>query len=138
MRAMSFEYQRVVRFADTDAAGVVFFANYLKICHEAYEEVLAAAGVDVRRFFSAESGVIVPVVSSEAEYSGALRVGDRVVVGVSPKRLGESEFEVEFELRQLVAGGEGRVVAKAKTRHVCLDAETRRRVGVQDELAGIF
>ena len=43
--AMPFEYQRTVHFADTDAAGVVFFANYLAICHEAYEESLGAAGI---------------------------------------------------------------------------------------------
>ena len=38
---MPFSYSRSVRFADTDAAGVVFFANYLALCHEAYEEALA-------------------------------------------------------------------------------------------------
>jgi len=35
---MPFTYSRTVHFADTDAAGVVFFANFLAICHEAYEE----------------------------------------------------------------------------------------------------
>ena len=42
---MPFVYHRTIRFADTDAAGVVFFPNYLTICHEAYEESLAAAGI---------------------------------------------------------------------------------------------
>ena len=41
---MPFTYERTIHFADTDAAGVVFFANYLRLCHEAYEEALAAAG----------------------------------------------------------------------------------------------
>ena len=42
---MPFTYARTVHFPDTDAAGVVFFPNYLSICHEAYEEALAAANV---------------------------------------------------------------------------------------------
>jgi len=49
---MAFVYQRTIHFPDTDAAGVVFFPNYLAICHEAYEEALAAAGINVRAFFS--------------------------------------------------------------------------------------
>jgi 1,4-dihydroxy-2-naphthoyl-CoA hydrolase len=32
---MPFSHHRTVRFADTDAAGVVFFARTLAICHEA-------------------------------------------------------------------------------------------------------
>lgn len=44
---MSFAYSRHIHFRDTDAAGVVFFANYLALCHEAYEEALAAAGLEI-------------------------------------------------------------------------------------------
>jgi hypothetical protein len=40
---MPFSYVRTVRLADTDAAGVVYFARTLSICHEAYEAALAAA-----------------------------------------------------------------------------------------------
>ena len=46
---MSFAYSRTIHFADTDAAGVVYFARYLSICHEAYEEALAAAGIDMKQ-----------------------------------------------------------------------------------------
>ncbi len=66
---MSFIYHRTIHFPDTDAAGVVFFANYLSICHEAYEEALAAAGVEMRSFFTA-SGVVVPITKSNADYPG--------------------------------------------------------------------
>ncbi|MDJ0549913.1 MAG: 1,4-dihydroxy-2-naphthoyl-CoA hydrolase, partial [Microcystis aeruginosa] len=30
-------YERLIYLADTDAAGVVYFAHLLSICHEAYE-----------------------------------------------------------------------------------------------------
>ena len=45
---MPFVYRRTIRFADTDAAGVVFFPNYLAICHEAYEESLADDGIELK------------------------------------------------------------------------------------------
>jgi len=47
---MAFTYRRTIRFADTDAAGVVFFPNYFSICHEAYEESLAADGIEFQSF----------------------------------------------------------------------------------------
>ena len=48
---MAFLYTRTIRFHETDAAGVVYFANLLTLCHEAYEAALAEAGLDVKSFF---------------------------------------------------------------------------------------
>ena len=88
---MSFTYQRLIHFADTDAAGVVFFANYLAICHEAYEEALAAAGIDLKTFF-ADHGVVVPVAKSEVSYLRPLSVGEKTHVTVVPASLSENSF----------------------------------------------
>jgi 1,4-dihydroxy-2-naphthoyl-CoA hydrolase len=49
---MFFTYNRTVRFQDTDAAGVVYFANVLSMCHEAYEASLAASGINLKSFFN--------------------------------------------------------------------------------------
>ena len=49
---MTFAYDRKIHFADTDSAGVVYFARLLSICHEAYEHYLENLGVDLRSFFS--------------------------------------------------------------------------------------
>jgi 1,4-dihydroxy-2-naphthoyl-CoA hydrolase len=58
---MAFIYSRTIHFQETDAAGVVYFANLLALCHEAYEASLAEAGVDLRQFFSSGGEVAVPV-----------------------------------------------------------------------------
>jgi 1,4-dihydroxy-2-naphthoyl-CoA hydrolase len=65
-----FSYERIIHFPDTDAAGVVFFANYLSICHEAYEEALADAGLPVRTFFS-DQGVMTIIDHSTAATASA-------------------------------------------------------------------
>ncbi|MHC5822651.1 MAG: acyl-CoA thioesterase, partial [Nostoc sp.] len=49
---MPFTYNRTVRFQDTDAAGVVYFASVLSICHEAYEESLEASSINIKDFFT--------------------------------------------------------------------------------------
>lgn len=129
---MPFLYRRTVHFPDTDAAGVVFFANYLSFCHEAYEEALAAAGVELNRFFR-ETGTIIPVSKAEAEYFRPLATGDRVEISVTPRSLTEASFELRYELTR--AGTPPKRVGAARTEHVCIDAKTRSRVPLPPAVA---
>lgn len=121
---MPFEYQRSIRFPDTDAAGVVFFANTLRICHEAYEESLAAAGIDMASFFSA-SGTIVPIAKCEADYLRPLRCGDRITVRLSAMRIDVSSFSIQYEI--LRSGTPAKAAARARTEHVCVDTTNGKR-----------
>jgi 1,4-dihydroxy-2-naphthoyl-CoA hydrolase len=121
---MPFTYARTVHFADTDAAGVVFFANYLAICHEAYEEALSASGMDLKTFFS-DNGVVVPIAKSETEYLRPLSCGDKLEVSMTPKALSENSYEVRFEITRL--GPNGKCAARARTEHVCIDSKSRAR-----------
>ncbi len=129
---MPFTYSRGVHFADTDAAGVVFFANYLAICHEAYEEALGAAGVDLRKFF-ADSGVVVPISKSEASYLRPLRPGDRVRVTCSPAPVSADTYEVRYEITRL--GTPEKLAGRARTEHVCIDSRSRERANLPPSIA---
>jgi 1,4-dihydroxy-2-naphthoyl-CoA hydrolase len=121
---MPFTYARTVHFADTDAAGVVFFANYLAICHEAYEESLLASGINLKTFFSDE-GVVVPVSKSEAEYLRPISCGDKLEVTVRPAALSDNSYEIRFEINRL--GPPAKCAARIRTEHVCIDSKTRAR-----------
>lgn len=121
---MPFAYQRTIHFPDTDAAGVVFFANYLVICHEAYEEALGAAGIPLKSFFS-DTGVVVPVSKSEADYLRPLTCGDKLSVSVTPTLLSENSFEVRYEITRL--GGGNKLAARVRTEHVCTSTAKKER-----------
>jgi 1,4-dihydroxy-2-naphthoyl-CoA hydrolase len=129
---MPFTYQRTVHFADTDAAGVVFFANYPAICHEAYEESLAAAGINLSEFFR-DNGIVIPVSKCETEYLRPLLCGDKVRVSLKPKALAENSFEIAFELTRLGPPDKG--AARVRTEHVCIDSKTRARRPLPGALA---
>lgn len=121
---MAFTYRRTIRFADTDAAGVVFFPNYFAICHEAYEESLAADGVELRSFFC-DHDVVVPVSKSQAEYLRPLTCGDKVGVTLTPALLGPDSFAISYELRRL--GPPDKLAARVRTEHVCISSRSRER-----------
>lgn len=129
---MPFAYARTVHFADTDAAGVMFFANYLAVCHEAYEEALAAAGINLKAFFS-DHGVVVPIAKSEAEYLRPLACGDKLGVDLTVRLLSENSFEIHYELTRL--GPPAKCAARLRTEHVCIDSATRARKGLPGPLA---
>ncbi|HEY1792937.1 MAG TPA: thioesterase family protein [Opitutaceae bacterium] len=121
---MPFRHTRTAHFADTDAAGVVFFANYLAICHEGYEESLLAEGIDLKGFF-ADTGVVIPIARTEAEYLRPISCGDRVEVSVAPKALGSDSFEIRYEMTRL--GTPAKLAARVRTEHVCIDSKSRAR-----------
>jgi len=121
---MSFSYARTIHFPDTDAAGVVFFANYLAIAHEAYEEALAATGINLHTFF-ADTGTVVPIAKSEAEYLRPLLCGDRLRVTISPTLLTPDSFELHYELFRL--GPPEKLAARIRTEHVCIASASRER-----------
>ena len=134
---MPFAYARTIRFSDTDAAGIVFFARYLAICHEAYEEALATAGLPLATFFN-DHGVIVPIAKSEASYLRPLACGEKIRVEVTPRRLSENSFALEFAIWKLPPPGSSagdKRAAVARTEHVCISSATRERQALPAALA---
>ncbi|MBW4561464.1 MAG: acyl-CoA thioesterase [Mojavia pulchra JT2-VF2] len=125
---MPFTYNRSVRFQDTDAAGVVYFANVLAICHEAYEESLAASGINLKVFFSNPT-VAFPIVHANVDFLRPIFCGDKLIVSLMPQKLGLDKFEIAYEITVSDV-----LVAKAITRHVCIDAISRSKQEFPSEI----
>jgi 1,4-dihydroxy-2-naphthoyl-CoA hydrolase len=129
---MPFVYHRTVRLADTDAAGVVFFARTLALCHEAYEESLATAGIDLNGLLGA-TGIVVPISRSEADYKRPLRPGDKLRITVAPSPLADHSFALRFEIFKL--GAAEKLAAVVRTEHVCTAPAKRERAPLPTALA---
>ncbi|MBW4689526.1 MAG: acyl-CoA thioesterase [Komarekiella atlantica HA4396-MV6] len=125
---MSFTYNRTVHFQDTDAAGVVYFANVLSISHEAYEDSLERSGINIKEFFTSSS-VAFPIVHASVDFLRPMFCGDKLVISLMPQKLGIDKFEVAYE----ISVGDV-VVAKAITRHVCIEVSSRSKQELSDEI----
>ena len=125
---MPFIYPRTVRFQDTDAAGIVYFANVLAICHEAYEESLATSGINIKLFFS-NLNVAIPIVHANVDFFRPIFCGDKVSIHLSPCQLGNDNFEINY----IIMSAE-RQVTKAITRHVCINPVSRSRQELSNEI----
>ena len=68
-----------VYFEDTDAAGLVYYANYLKYMERARSDMLRAAGIDQRAALEAGEGVYV-VAEAHIRYRAPARLDDDLLV----------------------------------------------------------
>jgi 1,4-dihydroxy-2-naphthoyl-CoA hydrolase len=128
---VSFIYQRTVRFQDTDAAGVVYFANVLAICHEAYEASLTASGIDLNRFFRG-ADVAIPIVHASVDFMRPMMCGDRLQIHLTPMQLSSSEFEIAY--RVFLSDRADKPASQAITRHVSIQTATRKRQDLSSQL----
>jgi 1,4-dihydroxy-2-naphthoyl-CoA hydrolase len=123
---MAFTYYYTVRFQDTDAAGVVYFANVLRICHEGYEVSLAASSINLKSFFTNPS-VAFPIVHANVDFFRPMSCGDNLVINLLPEKIGVDKFEISYEMTV-----DEVMVAKAITRHVCIDAISKNKQELPD------
>jgi len=68
-----------VYYEDTDLAGIVYYANYLRFIERARTELLREVGVDQTRM-RAEEGVVFAVRAVAAEYLSPARFDDHLTV----------------------------------------------------------
>jgi 1,4-dihydroxy-2-naphthoyl-CoA hydrolase len=127
---MSFTHTRTVRFQETDAAGVVYFANVLTMCHEACEESLAASGINLKSFFTNPS-VAIPIVHASVDFFRPMFCGDQLLIKLITKQLSSNEYEIAYQIFPVAVD---KVVAKAITRHVCIDPTSRTRKDLPAEV----
>ena len=67
-----------VFYEDTDMAGIVYYANYLKYIERARSDIVEQLGLDQRAM--READVVFVITRVEADYLGTARFGDRLEV----------------------------------------------------------
>ncbi|MBD2316870.1 acyl-CoA thioesterase [Phormidium tenue] len=128
-----FIYDRTIHFRDTDAAGVVYFANGLSICHEAYEASLAASGIELKSFFRG-GAIAVPITHASIDFFKPMFCGDRIVVSLVKTLLSPDSFQIEYQLFLGLESDEKKAIASALTKHVCINPTTRKRCNLSQDL----
>ena len=121
---------KIIHLRDTDAAGVVYFASLLSICHEAYEDSLRAHGINLQSLLS--STLALPITQAEINFQRPLFCGDTIEIDLTPSLINSNQFSVEYRVFQ--ASENQQQIAKAKTVHVCIDKITRQRENLPETL----
>ena len=118
-----------VYWEDTDAGGVVYYANYLKYLERARTEWLRAQGVS-QHSLAQERGIVFTVMSVKLDYRRPARLDDELLVSCEPRREGAASLSfVQHIYRRAPEAqpqAERELLASGEVRIACVDAATFR------------
>jgi len=129
--AMHFSWPVRVYYEDTDAGGVVYYANYLKFFERARTEWLRSLGLNQDKL-QEESGLIFVVRRALLDFVRPARLDDLLQITVEPKKLAR----VYVDLAQHARRGE-ELLARAEIRVACLGKSGLKPALVPPVLRGI-
>jgi acyl-CoA thioester hydrolase len=118
-----------VYYEDTDAGGIVYYANYLKFFERARTEWLRAAGVGQQLLLD-EHGAGFVVRSARIDYHTAARLDDEIVLTLAITKFGRAS--VVFS-QQALRGEQ--LLAAAEVKVGCVDLATLRPRAFPDDAA---
>jgi acyl-CoA thioester hydrolase len=123
-----FETHQRIYWEDTDAGGVVYYANYLKFMERCRTDWLRALGIDQSRLRS-ERRLQFAVISVAVDFLRPAVLNDEIVVTAELERF--SGATISF--KQTILRGETQLI-DASTRVACIDSGTLRPRAIPKDL----
>jgi acyl-CoA thioester hydrolase len=123
-----------VRYAETDAMGVVYHTNYLIWFEVGRGEYMRQKGSDYADFEA--QGFYLPVLEVDARFIAPARYSDLVTIRTWVEELRSRSLTLAYEA---VMQETGQVLVTGHTRHICTDRKGRVKVipkGMRELLGG--
>lgn len=111
----------IVYWEDTDAAGLVYYANYLKFMERARSDLVARAGIDQAALLAAQ-GVLFPVRRCEIDYLLPAALQDRIEVVTRLRRVGGASIDLDQDVVR-----QHELLTRARVRLACIGKNGRPR-----------
>lgn len=112
-----------VYYEDTDAAGIVYYANYLRFLERGRTELLRALGHDQRMLMS--QGIAFAVRSAAVEYLKSAKLDDLLTVNTAVESTGRAQLIFD----QTIFRGTDRLL-DAKIRIACINPNSGKPIAM--------
>ena len=126
-----FEWPIRVYYEDTDAQGVVYYANYFRYMERARTEWLRALGVDQSQLLNEERRMFV-VTETKAKFLLPAKFNDEVVVTARLANLSRATFDIEQNI--YMNSLDGALLLRGGVKAAFLNADTMRPMRVPAEI----
>lgn len=117
-----------VYYEDTDAGGVVYYANYLRYLERARTELMRTRGIDVAEL--ATRGVLFVIVRASLEYRRPAVLGDLLTVETVVADLRRASIRFDYLIRRTATGED---LVTASTTAACVTPD-RKVIRLPDEV----
>jgi len=121
-----------VYYEDTDAGGVVYYANYLKFCERARTDWLRAIGFEQHRLAS-EQNIVFVVRSVKADYRLPAVLDDLLEVVSTISRLGHASLVFDQKVLR-----DGQAIFDAQITIACIDRVAQRAIPIPPAVRAQF
>ncbi len=128
-----FELPIRVYYEDTDAQGVVYYANYFRFMERARTEWLRSLGVDMVRLQDEDRRIFV-VTEVTTKFHAPARLADDLIVTARLEGLSRASFDIEQKIYRNTTDGDLLISGIVKAAY--LDADTMRPKRVPPSLFG--
>lgn len=118
-----------IYYEDTDAGGVVYYANYLKYFERARTEFLDSLGVKVSDY--AKKGIKFVVVRTEIDYVSAAQLGDVLEIETEIFELKKVSLSFRYKVRKEI---DKKLVVEGVTKLACVD-NNLKLIKIPDEIS---
>jgi acyl-CoA thioester hydrolase len=122
-----------VYYEDTDAQGVVYYANYFRFLERARTEWLRALGVDMVALMEEQRRIFV-VAEVQVKFLAPARLNDQLIVSAQLSNLTRVSFDIEQNIYRDTIDGEQLIGGTVKAAY--LDADTMRPKRIPATLFG--
>jgi acyl-CoA thioester hydrolase len=137
--APAYRFRLRVYWEDTDAGGVVFYANYLKFFERARTEWLRSLGHS-QETLRVDAGVVFVVTDTHVRYLRPARLDDMIAVTVDVKHAGRAQMTIAQQAWRVgadeAAGAAETLLAEGTIRIGCVDAGTFRPQRIPNSMLG--
>ena len=120
-----------VYYEDTDLAGIVYYANYLKFIERARSEAVADAGID-QLTMQSEHGIVFVVRHLEAEFLQSAKFGDLLEIRTDITEMSGARIvmrqQISHETKGIFAANVTLAVMSTTGRAVRLPADIRQKL----------
>jgi acyl-CoA thioester hydrolase len=134
---MSFQFPVRVYWEDTDAGGIVFYANYLKFFERARTEWLRHLGLQ-QHALKQETGGMFVVIDTQLKYHRPAQLDDMLQVSAVMQEKGRASLVVAQQAWRLEKDGNRTMLCEGSIRIGWVNAEKMKPERIPPQLLELF
>lgn len=121
-----------VYIEDTDAGGIVFYANYLKFFERARTEFFRSRGIELRQCFAQNINYVVH--SLNINYKKSAFLDDLLLISADPVKIAKTYIV----FTQKAINSQGELLVEAEVKIACLNLDTARPRLLPEDLLAVL
>ena len=104
-----------VYYEDTDAGGVVYYANYLRYFERARTEYLKEHGLEVKELLN--KGILFVVARTEIDYKSPAQLYDTIQVETTITDVSKASFWIDYKITRKI---DNKLLVNGRTKMACI------------------